>query len=104
MSKTTIKKANGLVMEVDSDAAVAYAFHQAEALGEITIRPCAFGLEVLCPAVDPDRPIALIDLHPQSVKGRTAEEDPLVQILVHAPTKQDEAIARFRYFPVRTQA
>lgn len=95
-----INIAHGLFIETDEKTGkVTWNFDQPEAQGEIKIQPCAYGLDVYCPAVSEDYPIAMIDLAPIIRKGAPQLQ---AQIIIHSPAQRDELISRARFYTEQT--
>ena len=83
-------------------------FDEPEARGTLILRECAYGLEIVMPALHPD-PVALLDLYyaasvrrEAQARSTDAEPDPACQIILHSPAQTEDPVGRVRCFADHT--
>ena len=80
-----------------------FEFDRPEAKGVIVLEECSYGLFVICPAVHPELPVALLDLFYASPEGRKGHAGPPLQIEFLSPLETDDPLGQVRYYPNGTR-
>jgi hypothetical protein len=84
--------------QTEASLRLIFIFDRPEAKGTLILEESGYGLYVLCPAVHPDQPVALLDLFYPSPEGESISGGPPLQIELFSPAQTEDPLGQARCF------